>query len=280
MALPVRHRRYNADGLHAILVQVRRQLGRIPTKDEFYRVTGIHPSTVVRHLGSWRRAWREASGWSSAARREELHAVLARVVREIGHVPGQHLYERHRRAEDPAAAELVGAFGSWRQVLANCGLPQPRAGPPQRSDEELLRGLRAYVDELGRLPSMREAAAAARTRPGLANPTTYVRRFGSWTEALHRAALLPVEDGAGAGAGTGVGAGSATHPVPGPGAGDRGAPRYEPWLEEVTPGLRRLARWLRDEAGRPDDARRLESLARWLERLRRRAGYGDAARKP
>jgi hypothetical protein len=52
------------------------------------------------------------------------------------------------------------------------------------TEEELLGALHKHCDEAGQIPGFKDFVAAAKGRPCAG---TYVRRFGSWNEALNKA---------------------------------------------------------------------------------------------
>jgi len=83
-----------------------------------------------------------------------------------------------------SATPYYRQFGSWPAALEHANLdPQYRQEIP---DDELLAALTDLADELGRSPRAREMDTQ-----GPFSPSTYRRRFGSWTDALVQAELSP-----------------------------------------------------------------------------------------
>jgi hypothetical protein len=89
------------------------------------------------------------------------------------------------------ADEYRKAFGSWDAVLETAGLNAddiPDWTARSNTNVEVLDGLRAVADELGRAPTTTEARKHVDFSPGLAS-----LRFGSWGDALETAGLDPSE---------------------------------------------------------------------------------------
>jgi hypothetical protein len=86
--------------------------------------------------------------------------------------------ERHQRQALEAAVSTVRAMDAARSTVARAG------GPVERrfSDEDLLRLLREWTAEHGREPS-------TVSWTGQPTVTTFVKRFGSWTEAKRLAGV-------------------------------------------------------------------------------------------
>lgn len=95
----------------------------------------------------------------------------------------------------PAAAEALGvSVAELAQVVPprdrRLLLPSRRIPPPQRTDREILAGLRAVAAELGtdRL-TLKQYDAARRSRADLLGGVRVVQRFGTWSEACRQAGL-------------------------------------------------------------------------------------------
>jgi len=94
-----------------------RQLGRVPTRVELKQIAGISYPTLRYTFGNMARAVREA-GFEPTSRGqsvsdENLLLDWARVVRDLGLLPGVHLYEK---AGQYTRTPFFGHFGSWRAV--------------------------------------------------------------------------------------------------------------------------------------------------------------------
>lgn len=111
----------------------------------------------------------------------ELVAALTSLADELGRPPTRDEMEADG---EYSATPYYRRFGSWPAALERAGLePQYRHTIP---DEELRAALRDLADDLGRVPRRRDMA----TRGPFA-PSTYRRRFGSWTAALDQAGFDP-----------------------------------------------------------------------------------------
>lgn len=119
--------------------------------------------------------------------REDLLDEIRRLADDLGRTPTK------RDMNDLGAYSgrlYFDRFDSWNAAVEEAGLepnPQRARGP---SDEELLAELRRLASELGRSPSSREMR-----RYGTHSDSTYVRRFGSWDNALSEVDLTPRHSG-------------------------------------------------------------------------------------
>jgi len=89
------------------------------------------------------------------------------------------------------ANEYREVFGSWDAALETAGMNPddiPDWNARSHTHVEVLDGLRAVADELGRAPTTTEAENHVEFSPGLAS-----LRFGSWGDALETAGLDPSE---------------------------------------------------------------------------------------
>jgi hypothetical protein len=113
----------------------------------------------------------------------ELLDALHEFADEHGHPPT--VSEANDTDEFPGADTFVRRFGTWNNALDAAGF-EPRLR--RRSNEELLTELREFANG-GEYPTH----TAVGDCEDMASPTTYKRRFGSWSDALD-AAGLPVSD--------------------------------------------------------------------------------------
>jgi hypothetical protein len=105
--------------------------------------------------------------------------------------------------DEPPTEELVvaygrypsdtyrAAFGSWNAVLETAGYDPgdiPDWSNRSHTNTDILDGLRAVADKLGRAPTTTETGKHVDFSPGLAS-----LRFGSWSDALKAAGLDPLE---------------------------------------------------------------------------------------
>jgi Homing endonuclease associated repeat len=93
------------------------ELGHCPTLSELKKLKGIGLRTVRRYFGSYAQALREAGfdpqGPGYRVNLETLFADWARVVRQIGRVPGLAEYAEHSRH---SVGPLLSRFGGWTEV--------------------------------------------------------------------------------------------------------------------------------------------------------------------
>lgn len=95
---------------------------------------------------------------------------------------------RHQGNDGPSPITYRRRFGSWDGALVRAGLieslPSHHTTPhPSLSDDDLIDILHELASRIGRLPTW----ADARSSPDCPHPSTFARRFGSWSEALIQA---------------------------------------------------------------------------------------------
>ena len=176
-------------------------------------------SMAARFFGSWSGAKERLEEWEASKPEEdademesvETDASSRDVDRPSFDVPAEvdesDLVDEIQRFADiidePPTEELVvaygrypadeyrNAFGSWDAALEIAGLDPddiPDWNARSHTNVEVLDGLRAVADELGRAPTTTEAENHVEFSPGLAS-----LRFGSWGDALETAGLDPSE---------------------------------------------------------------------------------------
>jgi len=109
---------------------------------------------------------------------KQLLQALCDLAAELSRPPTAR--ELAARRDLPTSPTYLSRFGSWNAALEAAGLKPNRRS--NYTDERLIEILRDLADELGRLPTCREM----RARRDLPDPTTYIRRFGNWRNALAR----------------------------------------------------------------------------------------------
>lgn len=171
----------------ALLEELKRlgdELAKQPTLHEMNEYGEYWGSTYKNHFGSWADAI-EAAGFdpSEVARpieRDALHAELDRVREKIGRRPTMAEMVEHGKHHP---STYVRKFGSWIDALEDAGydldVETSERGAPKLKKEILIKDLRRLADDLGKQPSQRDM-----TEHGEHSHTTYVRHFGSWTNAL------------------------------------------------------------------------------------------------
>jgi hypothetical protein len=117
---------------------------------------------------------------------DDLLEELARVAASSEGPPSFRAMDEHGAY---AAMTYVRRFGSWTDALEAAGLSGCKASPAY-SYEQLLDHLRAAnrhyqaLPTMAQLESFNEHSASDAVSP---HPQTYVKRFGSWTDALEAA---------------------------------------------------------------------------------------------
>jgi len=164
------------------------EVGEKPTLNEFREHGSVSASTIYRHFGSWQDAL-ESAGYEprepdSAVTNEELLSELDRLADELDDRPtatdmndrGAYWASTYRRA-----------FGSWNNALEAAGIDSsPSQDRQPVSDEALLEELQRVGDLVDGTPNAR-----AMEEHGEHSPNTYVRRFGSWNDAVTKAGFEP-----------------------------------------------------------------------------------------
>lgn len=113
--------------------------------------------------------------------KSKLVAALKSLAEDLGRPPTREEMETEGRY---SSTPYYRQFGSWPTALEHAELvPQYRQEIP---DEELLTELRDLAGELGHPPRPQDMS-----EQGAFSPSTYRRRFGSWTDALLQADLSP-----------------------------------------------------------------------------------------
>jgi len=163
------------------------ELGKQPTIHEMNEHGNYWGSTYKNHFDSWAAAI-EAAGFdpskvTTSISRDALRAELKRLGEELGRRPTMDEMAEHG-AYDPKT--YYRKFESWLDALRDAGYdPDPelsKAGTPKLAKEVLIEDLQQLADDLGKQPSQRDM-----NEHGEHSHTTYVRHFGSWTEALDAA---------------------------------------------------------------------------------------------
>lgn len=172
-----------------------------PSISEFEEYSDIADSTIHRRFGSWNEGVNQAGFEPNSAAPvisdAELTAELQRLRDEVGHPPTKSEMDAQGGY---ASATYKNRFGSWTAALVETFddvTPPLSARDPQDgqqltpgnsssrvSTDDLLADLQALADELGRSPTSKDMR-----EHGSHSTSTYMRHFGSWTDALEAANL-------------------------------------------------------------------------------------------
>jgi hypothetical protein len=117
----------------------------------------------------------------------ELLDKLTRFENKNGRIPTTEDFRNNH--EYPSYTVYRKMFGSWNKALEKAfGTKRNKYERGQYADEELLNELRRFEKEHGRPPTEEDFRNNPKYR-GYPNPSTYIRHFGSWFNALIKAEL-------------------------------------------------------------------------------------------
>jgi hypothetical protein len=135
--------------------------------------------TYSRVFGSWNDAIK-AAGYTPRANREsrskeELITELKRLADGDDQPPSEpDMLENGSFSP----STYISKFGSWNAALEAAGF-SPRTQGQQITDDALRSELKTLTEQLGQKPTTTDMS-----EKGAYSPGTYIRRFGSWKEAL------------------------------------------------------------------------------------------------
>lgn len=181
---------YTREELLQILQEIYTDTGRVPTYVELARKTGA-PSVYYfkKEFGSWVNSLKEAGFQTNYENktytREGLIEDIHRYKREHGRIPTEKLM--NTTPGYFSGSVYINNFGSWRNALAEAGYnvdqiySNPTMDKIKRYDNEtLLNYLRDFEREFGELPKpVNWFKMKDKPRRDI-----YIRRFGSWKNAL------------------------------------------------------------------------------------------------
>jgi hypothetical protein len=165
--------------LLAEIHRLRDELGKVPSFQEMNDHGKYSVYTYSRVFGSWHDAV-EAAGYTPRANREsrskeELITELKRLADSDDHSPSEpDMLENGSFSPSTYKSK----FGSWNAALEAAGF-SPRTQGQQITDEALRSELKTLTEQLGQKPTTTDMS-----EKGAYSPGTYIRRFGSWEEAL------------------------------------------------------------------------------------------------
>jgi hypothetical protein len=186
---------YDKDALLAALRKRAKELGRTPRVKVRSDMAGLaHPMTYVYHFGSWTNACGAAGlklnrpGGGKGAHHPNYNKALREIV-----------WKRHAEGLE-TLTQIANDLGISRsrvgQVARELDIPPTHTKDVRRmsgrvgkwENRELLDALKQRAAELGRTP---RSTAGNDDMIGLPTPTTYVERFGNWSNACRLAGLKP-----------------------------------------------------------------------------------------
>ncbi|AQL44476.1 hypothetical protein BV210_04915 [Halorientalis sp. IM1011] len=142
----------------------------------------VYPATVKRQFGSWNTgldAARLSTTKSTKVTPQEVITAIQALADDLGRPPTA--YEMDDLGEH-ATKVAQQRFGSWNAALQEAGFdPHKRRNIPE---EELLKELTQLCDDLGHVPSTVEMR-----EHGENTIYPYIRRYGSWKQAVEAAGM-------------------------------------------------------------------------------------------
>ncbi|QZP37064.1 homing endonuclease associated repeat-containing protein [Halobaculum magnesiiphilum] len=182
---------YSDDDLIEDIRGVAAEVGGKPTLNDYREHGTAAVTTIYDRFGSWQDAL-DAAGYEprepdSAVTDEELLDELGRLVDELGERPTATDMNDHGAYW---ASTYRRAFGSWNNALEAAGIDSsPSQDRQPVSDDALLEELERVAEQVNGTPTTR-----AMEQHGEHSPNTYIRRFGSWNDAVTAAGFEPNEE--------------------------------------------------------------------------------------
>lgn len=180
--MPESRNRITAELVVKEIRQIAQELGRSPTRDEFEERARFSRMPVITHFGGWNAALKAAGLPPSRVHLfspDELLAELRRVAAITERSPMQADF-RAGGVGKCDSRPFARAFGSFSGALVAAGFT-PKT-EKNVSIEKLMAEIERVANLLGHPPTLRDFE-----QYGCYGTATYVRRFGSWNEALTKA---------------------------------------------------------------------------------------------
>lgn len=124
--------------------------------------------------------------------KEALIEEIQRITKELGKSPTRRDVDAlSAQGQTASSATYIRRFGSFNEALRQAGLTTNKDTADIKSDETLLSDLKGLASTLGKTPTLRDVNEFSQTDRSIASATTYIRRFGSFNDALIKAGLDP-----------------------------------------------------------------------------------------
>jgi hypothetical protein len=171
----------------AMLNEIRRVAESVqqPTlsRSEFRKHSRVSPTTIIRRFGSWEKALQSlgfADRFDSSNKRVPRQEVLVELAR-VSKLLGVASFSREQFNAQACFTDSVvrRAFGSWHKGMKAAGLVTNALGK-RYTDDDCIENLLSVWVHNGRAPTHDEMKGP----PSLVGPKAYIRRFGTWTNAL------------------------------------------------------------------------------------------------
>jgi hypothetical protein len=176
----------STEALVEALQDLNGELDRLPRFEDMEQRGAYSGHTYLRRFGSWSEA-KEAAGLagerqtSRAIEESELVRAMGELAEELGRAPTQtDMNELGTYSQRP----YYRVWDSWTEALSAAGLDPDDRGSQGISDEALLDALRELSAELETTPT-----AVEMNEHGQYSVWPYLRRWGSWNDALRAAEL-------------------------------------------------------------------------------------------
>lgn len=169
------------------LVELGLRLGRAPSRSDVNRAS---------RQGQCVKAWTMGKlfgNFSAAVNQSGIHRILIvtqlqKLAVELGRPPTQDdVMEASKQGRCYSTHTIRRFFGDYHAAASAAGFDTRQC--VNRDDDRLLQDLRRLSEEIGRVPTPGDINAGNR-RQVCAHKTTYIRRFGSVSEALKAAGLV------------------------------------------------------------------------------------------
>lgn len=154
------------------------------SKAEYDKHGRFSSATIRNRLGSWNGALEQAGLSTDKKRRyiskEELLADLRAAAQKLA--TNELSFKAYGQVGKFSGVTVSRAFGSWQEGLLAAGLSVTGQYRPKISDDELSRNMACVWEGVGRQPKQGDFHAPLSKYAHDA----YVRRYGSWRNALER----------------------------------------------------------------------------------------------
>lgn len=169
------------------------EFGGTPTMAEMDEQGPYHSRTYCNRFGSWTAALEAAeldTGGHTATEQPTEEELLGS-LRSLADGPEQPpTYQEMNERGAYSVRAYKTAFGSWNDAVREAGFEVNQSGQTSADanerprKEELLDGLRAFANDLGKTPSIQQM-----NDNGPYSRSVYRRAFGSWNDAVRAAGL-------------------------------------------------------------------------------------------
>ena len=175
---------YSDESLLNELRRVAKELkGKRLSKSSFIELSKVHPSTLEKRFGSWRKSL-DLAGIS-----EDITPKVNIITKEIlidclqshaAEFPGTSIsLNEIAQKLGVQGASISGRFGKWQDLLREVGL-LPVAHGRRYTDEECYENIIALWTHYGRQPNFAEL----NKHPSKVGSKAYISRWGGWRPAL------------------------------------------------------------------------------------------------